>query len=71
MKNLLKRFRLWQLERMYRDIHKIEGRCGVAGLTMRGEFAVATFRMMDEEQTLIGWNRQQRREWRRRILGHV
>ena len=68
---MLKRFRLWQLEKMYRDIARIEGRCGVVAVQLRGEFALETFNMMDSEQTALGWNRQQKREWKRRVLGHV
>lgn len=71
MADLRKRFCIWRLTRAYRSIALLERRCGAVGLTMRGEFAVETFRMMEEEQVALGWGRQQRRTWKRRMLGHV
>jgi hypothetical protein len=69
--SLRRRFYLWRLTRAYRSIALLEPHCGIDGLTLRGEFAVETFHMMDEEQTALGWGRQQRRTWKRRMLGHA
>lgn len=63
------RFRLWRLQRAYARIIRLEQQgVGVEGLALRGEFAVRTFRMMDEEQKQLGWSRQQQRQWKRKLL---
>ena len=65
---MLKRFRLWRIKRSYELIDRLEGLVGVEAIHLRGEFAIDTIGMMNDEQKNAGWSRDQRRRFRRKLL---